>query len=90
MDWTMLEADDELCAWLAAWTGDGGDARHFRRAIGVRFGADECAAWRYSERTLTPLRLAIRQVARALLVHPRYLPYDVATAIAADCWPDRT
>src|SRR5262249_35739743 len=26
MDWTMLEADEELRAWLAAWTGDGGDA----------------------------------------------------------------
>ena len=87
MDWTMLEADEELRAWLAAWTGDGGDARHFRRAIGVRFGADECAAWRYSEQTITPLRLVIRQVARALLVHPRYLPYDVAAAIADDCWP---
>ena len=87
MDWTMLEADEELRAWLAAWTGDGGDARHFRHAIGVRFGADECAAWRYSEQTITPLRLVIRQVARALLVHPRYLPYDVAAAIAGDCWP---
>ena len=31
---------------------------------------------------LTPLRLQIRQLARALLVHPRYLPYEVAAAIA--------
>ena len=88
MDWTMLDGDDELRAWLAAWAGDGGDARHFRRAIGARFGADEYAAWRYSERTLAPLRLPVRQVARALLVHPRYLPYDVAAAIADDCWPE--
>jgi hypothetical protein len=32
---------------------------------------------------LTPLRLQIRQVARALLVHPRYLPYEVIAAVAA-------
>ncbi len=31
---------------------------------------------------LTPLRLQIRQLARALLVHPRYLPYEVTAAIA--------
>ena len=31
---------------------------------------------------LTPLRLTIRQVARALLVHPRHLPYNVVAAIA--------
>ena len=87
MNWTMLERDDDLRAWLPAWTGDGGDARHFRRAIRARFGTDEYAAWRYSEQVLIPLRLAIRQVARALLMHPRYLPYDVAAAIADDCWP---
>jgi len=87
MNWTMLERDDELRAWLPTWTGDGGDARHFRRAIRARFGTDEYAAWRYSEQVLIPLRLAIRQVARALLMHPRYLPYDVAAAIADDCWP---
>ena len=81
-DWSMPEHDDELRAWLAAWKSDGGDARHFRRAIAARFGpreraagcAAECAAWRYSEQVLTPLRPAIRQVARALLVHPRPLP----------------
>jgi hypothetical protein len=84
-DWTLPERDDELRAWLATWKNDGGDARHFRAAIRVRFGTDECAAWRYSEELMTPLRLKIRHVARALLVHPRHLPYDVAAAIAADC-----
>jgi hypothetical protein len=87
MSWTMLERDDELRDWLSAWRGDGGDARHFRRAIGARFGTDGVAAWRHSEQVLIPRRLAIRQVARALLVHPRHLPYDVAAAIAGDCWP---
>jgi len=89
-DWSMPDHDDELRAWLAAWKSDGGDARHFRRAIAARFGpregatgcAAECAAWRYSEQVLTPLRPAIRQVARALLVHPRPLPYQVTAAIA--------
>ena len=79
-DWTMLEGDDELRAWLPAWQRDGGDARRFRRAVG---GAGEVAAWRRSEATLTPLRLQIRQVARALLVYPRYLRYDVVAALAA-------
>jgi len=79
-DWTMLERDDELRAWLPGWHRDGGDARRFRRAIG-RGG--EVAAWRRSEAALTPLRLQIRQVARALLVHPRYLRYDVVAALAA-------
>jgi hypothetical protein len=83
-DWTMLERDDDLRAWLAAWTSDGGDARHFRAAIRERFGGNECAAWRYSEELMTPRRLKIRHLARALLVHPRHLPYDVAAAIAAD------
>jgi hypothetical protein len=87
-DWTMLERDDDLRAWLATWTSDGGDARHFRAAIRERFGPDqragEYAAWRYSEELLAPLRLKIRHLARALLVHPRHLPYDVAAAIAAD------
>lgn len=91
-DWTILESDDDLRAWLAAWKNDGGDARHFRNAIRERFGraeglsegAAEFAAWRYSEELMTPLRLKIRHLARALLVHPRHLPYDVAAAIAAD------
>jgi hypothetical protein len=85
MDWTMLEDDAELRAWLAAWRGDGGDARHFRRALAARFGHDELGAWRYSEEALIPLRLKIRQVARALLVHHRHLPYPVVAAIAGDC-----
>jgi hypothetical protein len=84
MDWTMLDRDEELSAWLRAWKGDGGDAKHFRRSLGSRFGNDECGAWRFSEHTLTPLRLTIRQVARALLVHPRHLPYNVVAAIADD------
>jgi len=85
-DWSMPENDGELRAWLARWTRDGGDARHFRRDIVARFGPDgaaaECAAWRYSEQVLTPLRPAIRNVARALLVHPRPLPYPVTSVIA--------
>jgi hypothetical protein len=83
-DWTMLEADDDLRAWLAAWKRDGGDARHFRQAIVARFGTDDFAAWRYSEQVLTPQRLKIRHLARALLVHPRHLPYPVAAAIAGE------
>jgi hypothetical protein len=78
----MLNSDDELRAWLPTWKGDGGDARHFRRTLGARFGNDEFGAWRYSEETLLPLRLKIRQVARALLVHPRHLPHDVVAGIA--------
>ena len=65
--------DDELRAWLSAWRADGGDARRFRRGIRARFGDDELAAWRYCEQALIPLRLRIRQLARALLVHPRHL-----------------
>jgi len=83
MRWTMLERDDDLRAWLATWRGDGGDARRFRRALGPRFGGDELRAWRYSEQRLVPLRLRIARVARALLVHPRYLPYNVVLEIAA-------
>jgi hypothetical protein len=81
-NWTMLERDDELRAWLPTWKGDGGDARRFRRGIGERFGDDECAAWRYCEQVVTPLRLTVRQVARAMLVHPRHLPYAVVAALA--------
>ena len=81
-DWSMLTDDDQLRAWLPTWRGDGGDALRFRRDIRVRFGGDEFGAWRYCEQVLTPLRLRIRQVARALLVHPRPLPYQVAAAIA--------
>jgi hypothetical protein len=81
-DWSMLADDAELRAWLATWRADGGDARRFRRGIRGRFGEDEFAAWRHCEQVLIPLRLRIRSVARALLVHPRHLPYQVAAAIA--------
>jgi hypothetical protein len=81
-DWSMLTGDDELRAWLPTWRADGGDARRFRRGIAARFGGDELAAWRHCEQALTPLRPRIRQLARALLVHPRHLPYRVAAAIA--------
>jgi len=81
-DWSMLADDDQLRAWLATWRDDGGDARRFRHGIRARFGDDELGAWRYCEQVLTPLRPRIRQVARALLVSPRYLPYQVAAAIA--------
>ncbi|MGO8882361.1 MAG: M50 family metallopeptidase [Streptosporangiaceae bacterium] len=82
MNWTMLESDEELRRWLPEWKGDGGDARHFRRSLSARFGTDEFSAWRYSEAMLTPRRLTIRAVARALLVYPRHLPYEVVAAIA--------
>jgi hypothetical protein len=84
-DWSMLDGDDELREWLPTWKSDGGDARRFRRAIAARYGRDEVSAWRRSEDVLTPLRLQIRQVARALLVHPRHLPYRVVAAVAAGC-----
>ena len=81
-DWSLLTDDDQLRAWLSGWRADGGDARRFRVGLRGRFGHDEAAAWRYSVQVLTPYRLRIRQLARALLVHPRYLPYEVAAAIA--------
>jgi hypothetical protein len=81
-DWTMLASDTELRAWLATWRADGGDARRFRHRIRARFGDDELAAWRHCEQVLIPLRLRVRSVARALLVHPRHLPCQVAAAIA--------
>src|SRR5277367_2025059 len=77
-DWTLPESDAELRAWLAGWRADGGDARRFRAGLQARFGTDEAAAWRYAAARLTPLRLQIRQLARALLVYPRHLPYGVA------------
>jgi hypothetical protein len=85
MNWTMLERDDDLRRWLPTWRQDGGDARRFRQSIAPRFGSDEAAAWRYCEDILTPRRLEIRQVARALLVHPRHLPYNVAAALSGAC-----
>jgi hypothetical protein len=81
-DWTLPESEAEQRAWLQAWRDDGGDARRFRRGLRARFGDDELAAWRYSVDVLTPQRPKIRQVARALLIHPRYLPYGVVAAIA--------
>jgi len=81
-DWTMLTSDDELRAWLSGWRRDGGDARRFRRSIGQRFAGDEAAAWRYAETLLTPLRPKIRDVARALLIHPRPLRYDLVKALS--------
>ncbi|MFZ0050062.1 MAG: hypothetical protein WAL16_29825 [Streptosporangiaceae bacterium] len=83
MDWTMLDGDTDLATWLRSWRQDGGDARRFRQSIAARYGRDEIAAWRHSEQLLTPLRLQVRQLARALLVHPRHLPYNVAAALAA-------
>jgi hypothetical protein len=82
IDWTMLESDDELMHWLPTWRGDGGDARHFRRSVAERFGADEVAAWRQSERILVPMRPRIRRLARALLIHPRHLPFPVVAVLA--------
>ena len=82
-DWSMPAGDDELRAWLPTWRADGGDARRFRRDIAVRFGGDEVAAWRHCEQALIPHRPGIRQVARALLVHPRHLPYAVVAAVTA-------
>ena len=81
-DWTLPGTDPELRAWLAGWKSDGGDARRFRRDIKACYGPDEVAAWRHSERLLTPLRPRIRQVARALLVHPKPLPYRVVATLA--------
>lgn len=81
-DWSLPSSAEELRAMLASWRDDGGDARRFRAAIGARFGTDEAAAWQFSVDMLTPLRLPIRELARALLVHPRYLPCEVVAAIA--------
>jgi hypothetical protein len=81
MTWSMLEGEDELKRWLPTWRSDGGDARRFRRGITRMFAADEAGAWRYSEAVLVPLRPAIRHLARALLVHPKHLPYPVVAAL---------
>jgi hypothetical protein len=80
-DWTLPESDADLRGFLAGWRDDGGDARRFRAGLRPMFG-DDAAGWRYAVGRLTPLRLQIRQVARALLVHPRFLPYPVTAAIA--------
>ncbi len=83
MSWTMLERDADLQAWLPTWRQDGGDARRFRQSLPAGSGRDELRAWRLSEQVLTPLRPQIRVLARALLVHPRHLPYNVAATVAA-------
>jgi len=82
MDWTMLERDDDLRVWLKTWRRDGGDSRRFRRSIAAQFGTDEVTAWRRGEEVLTPRRLQIRQLARAMLIYPRHLPYNVAAELA--------
>ncbi len=82
MDWTMPASDAELREWLRSWRRDGGDAHRFRRSITASFGSDEVTAWRRCEEQLLPRRLEIRELARALLVHPRYLPYNVVAAVA--------
>jgi hypothetical protein len=81
--WTLPD-DDQLRDWLPAWRDDGGDARRFRAHIRPRFGTDEPAAWHFAEQLLIPLRPKIRQVARALLIHPRHLPHPVVAAIAGE------
>lgn len=87
-DWSLPSSGPLLDAWLVSWRDDGGDARRFRAAVtgqSGRFGTGapaEAAAWRYSVDLLTPFRPRIRELARALLVHPAYLPYDVCAAIA--------
>jgi hypothetical protein len=83
MTWTMFSCDDELRRWLATWRADGGDARRFRRGIAGRFAGDEVAGWRYSEAVVVPLRPKIRNLARALLVYPRHLPYPVVEALVS-------
>src|SRR5215469_14003776 len=85
MGWTMLERDDELRSWLRTWRRDGGDARRFRSSIVARYGTDEIAAWRRCEQVLTPRRLQIRGLARALLVYPRHVPYNVAAVLTGPC-----
>ncbi|HUN32208.1 MAG TPA: hypothetical protein VMU95_09310 [Trebonia sp.] len=80
--WTLPADDAALAAFLDGWRADGGDARRFRAAIETRFAGNEAAAWRHSVSMLTPLRPKIARLARGLLVHPAYLPYEVAAAIA--------
>ncbi len=89
MNWTMLETEADLRDWLPRWRSDG-DARRFRHSIAARFGVDELSAWRYCEEVLTPRRLQIRLLARALLVHPSHLRYPVAAALAGSAVGGRT
>lgn len=82
--WTLPSSDAEVRTWLAAWRDDGGDARRFRAGLaGTRFAGDEAAAWQHCVDLLTPLRLQVRTLARALLVWPRHLPYAVAAELAS-------
>lgn len=80
--WTLPASDAELAAFLRDWRADGGDAKRFRAAIQSRFAGNEAAAWRHGVTLLTPLRPKIARLARGLLVHPSYLPYQVAAVIA--------
>jgi len=82
--WTLPSSDAEVRVWLASWRADGGDARRFRAGLaGTRFTGDEAAAWQHCVDLLTPLRLQVRTLARALLVWPRHLPYAVAAELAS-------
>jgi hypothetical protein len=81
-DWSLPAGDDALDGFLRGWRADGGDARRFRAGSAARFAGNEAAAWLYCVGRLTPLRPRIARLARALLIHPRYLPYPVAAAIA--------
>ncbi len=83
MNWSTLDSDNELRDWLHTWRRDGGDARRFRRSISALYGSDEVSAWRRCEQELLPRRLEIRGLARALLVYPKHVPYNVARALSA-------
>jgi hypothetical protein len=81
--WTLPSTAAEVSAWLASWRDDGGDARRFRAGLaGTWFAGDEPGAWQHCVDVLTPLRLAIRSLARGLLTWPRPLPYAVAAELA--------
>jgi len=81
-DWSLPEDDVATEAFLKGWKADGGDARRFRREARARYAGNEAAAWTYAVAMLAPLRPRVARLARGLLVHPRYLPYPVAAAIA--------
>jgi hypothetical protein len=83
MNWSTLDSDNELRNWLHTWRRDGGDARRFRKSISALYGSDEVSAWRRCEQELLPRRLEIRGLARALLVYPKHVPYNVARALSA-------
>jgi hypothetical protein len=83
MNWSTLNSDDELRSWLHTWRRDGGDARRFRQAVAASYESDEVSAWRQCEQQLLPRRLEIRGLARALLVYPKHVPYNVVRALCA-------